>query len=58
MFEFNVFVQLNNQNNRFDLAAYVCCNYWAFFLLLLISEYMQKKANELIHKQQINRQMS
>ena len=41
--EFKVFMRLNNENNRFDITAQnVWCDYCAFFLLLLISEYVQK----------------
>ena len=31
IFESKVFVRSNNQNNRFDLAAYAWCHYCAFF---------------------------
>ena len=50
--KFKVFVRSNNLNNRFDLPVkYFWCEYCALFLLLLISEFVQK-ANELILKQQ------
>ena len=43
IFEFKVFVRSNNQNNRFDpWIWYVWCHYCAFFLLLQISEYVQR----------------